>query len=99
MKKIAERMKVDPEFFKKTMNELKAQNPPLHIFIQSNTDTFYLMAENGQLDNMMGKKDVSEKEEQDIKKVRRLCNKINSFVRWDFQRKTRGKRIAHREET
>jgi hypothetical protein len=69
MKKIAERMKQDKEFFDTTMQELKVKNPQLFHFIRTAPDKFYKLAENGKLDNIAKKSVTNPQDELAIRKV------------------------------
>lgn len=71
MKKIAERMKHDKEFFDTTLAELKVKNIRLYTFITTSPDKFYKMAESGKLDSFAQKKAQSP-HELAIKKVTRF---------------------------
>ena len=69
MKKIAERMKQDKEFFETTMQELKVKNPQLFHFIRTSPDKFYKLADCGKLDNIAKKSLTNPQDDFAIRKV------------------------------
>lgn len=69
MKKIAERMKLDKDFFESTMEELKVKNPQLFHFIKTSPDKFYKLAENGKLDTIAKKSIPNSQDDVVIRKV------------------------------